>query len=100
MSSFDSLDFSQLYGAGERLLITTDDWFSAADGQKYRSAWGTCRVLRAKDILGFDPKQSTNWVMQVGTADNCLFVLGCRIHYVQLCPDRPLGTEVLCLEDA
>lgn len=97
MSGFDNLDFSQLRGAGERLLISTDDWFCAPDGQKYRAAWGLCRVLGAEDILGFSPKQSTNWVMQVGTGRDSLFILGCRIHHVQLCPDRPLGSDVLCL---
>lgn len=87
------LDFRQMQGEGEYLLIETDDWFTAPNGQKYKSVWGKCKVLDAKEILGFKPSQSTNWYLQVGSDEKAMFVAGCRIHYAHVCLEQPKGND-------
>jgi hypothetical protein len=68
---------------GDRYLVTTDNWFHAPDGQSYRAAWGRIRVLKTKDILGFDPaRPSTNWFLKVGIEKKHILIGGCQIHYL------------------
>lgn len=65
---------------GDKILVTTDNWFYAPDGAQYRAAFGTVHaVSTAEDTLGVRPNgKSTNWYMQVG----CLTIAGCQVHYV------------------
>lgn len=83
---------------GEYLLLSTSKWFYAKDGQQYKAAWGKCRVIAAVDVLGFQPKNSANWLIQVGEGEDALFLMGCQVNYVQLCQKPPLGTSVYKVE--
>jgi hypothetical protein len=79
------------------ILVQLDDHFYAKDGNAYRCLWGRVRLHKAKDVVGFDPKNSANWFLEVGSSPDTVMVMGCRIHYAQLCPDAPLGTHILKL---
>ena len=48
------------------VLITTDNWFYGPDGIQYNSVYGPVDLITAKELIGFDPKQSTNWFVAVG----------------------------------
>jgi hypothetical protein len=85
--------------SGVRMLVKTDDWFPTKNGQSYQAVWGLCRVIAAKTILGFEPRNSANWALIIGTGDDAVFVSGCRVHYAQVCEDRPMGNSVLCLDE-
>jgi hypothetical protein len=75
---------------GDRYLVTTANWFHGPDGQSYRAAWGRVRVLKTKDILGFDPlRPSTNWFMKVGIERKHVLIAGCQIHYLVRCEEKP-----------
>lgn len=64
---------------GDRVLVTTSNWFYAPNGRTYRAAFGTLRSIQtAEQTLGVQPRQpSTNWYAQVGE----LLIAGCQIHY-------------------
>lgn len=87
------LDFKQMQNQGEYLLIQTDDWWAAPDGQKYNAVWGLCRIIEAKELLGLKPSQSANWYLQVGENENAMFIAGCRIHYAHVCLKEPKGND-------
>jgi hypothetical protein len=91
------LDLKKLTGVGEYMLINTDDYFVAKDGQSYRAVWGLAKVIEAKEVLGLKPTNSANWYLQVGTDENCMFIAGCKIHYAQLCLNKPIGANTLVL---
>lgn len=65
---------------GTKLLITTDNWFFAPDGQNYRAVYGTVRgVFSDTETLGIKTNaKSTNWYVQIGK----MCIAGCQIHYV------------------
>ncbi len=67
---------------GKKVLITTDAWFYAPDGECYKAAHGTLvAVLNDQETLGIRSNaRSTNWYVQVGN----LLVAGCQIHYAIL----------------
>lgn len=92
-----NFDLTKVLTEGEHLLVTFNNWMYAKDGQQYKSAWGKCRMLRSKDVFNFDPKNSTNWFMQIGENEDTIWVMGCQIHYVQLCESKPVGTHTLML---
>lgn len=71
------------------ILITTDNWFRGPDGLEYRVVYGPVDIITAKALLGFDPKQSTNWFAAVGEPGKQLIIMGCRIHYACMCPEKP-----------
>lgn len=68
---------------GDKVLVTTDNWFFAPDGETYRAVWGTVRrCATAEATLGIRPNgRSTNWYLEVGN----MVVAGCQIHYVVRC---------------
>ncbi len=72
---------------GEKVLITTSNWFYAPDGKLYRAVWGTLRsVNEAGKTLGFIPNRAhANWFLQVGE----LTVMGCQVMYVLRCHEKP-----------
>ena len=72
------------------LIITTDEWFCGPDGVLYKAVYGPVDIITAKALLGFDPKNSTNWFVAVGTPGNQLILMGCRIHYAMMCPVKPV----------
>lgn len=93
-------DFSLLKSEGEYLLVNTDDWFFAPDGQQYKAVWGRARIFEAKEMFGFRPTGDANWYLQVGSEDcvSPIFIAGCRIHYAFVCPNPPKGKEIYILD--
>jgi len=72
-----------------KMLITTDDWFYAPDGLKYKSVWGEVVILE-DTLLGIKTnRNSTNWYAQVGSEDRGMIVAGCQIHYAVKCNGKP-----------
>lgn len=67
---------------GKNILITTDDWFVAPDGQLYKAVFGKLvGIYNDKETLGIETNtKSTNWYVVVGK----MFISGCQIHYVML----------------
>lgn len=64
---------------GTKMLVTTDHWFFAPDGNNYRAVFGTVKGIRKDDeTLGIKTnKGSTNWYLEIGN----MFIAGCQIHY-------------------
>lgn len=76
---------------GQRYLVTTDNWFTAPDGQQYKAVWGTCYVKNITEVFGFTPtRPSTNWYMEVGVEGKEMILAGCQIHYSVRCEDKPV----------
>ena len=92
------IDFSTFEKEGAYLLITTDNWFYAADQKQYKGVWGKCFLRKTKDVFGFDPKNSTNWFVQVGEGGGAVMIMGCQIHYIQVCDTKPNIQNVLNIE--
>lgn len=65
--------------AGQKALITTDNWFFAPDGNSYRAVFGTVKAVRtAEESLGVKPNaKSTNWYVEIGN----MTIAGCQVHY-------------------
>lgn len=65
--------------AGQKALVTLDNWFFAPDGRQYRAVFGTVRAVRtAEDSLGVKPNgRSTNWYLEIGN----MTIAGCQVHY-------------------
>jgi hypothetical protein len=62
-------------------LITTNDWFYAPDGRKYKAAWGNTEIL-TDEVLGVKTnRNSTNWYAKVGSDDKHIIIAGCQINY-------------------
>lgn len=77
-----------------KYLITTDSWFYGHDGKKYRSVYGTVKVLK-DSFLGIDTnRNSTNWYIQVGNEYSHLIIAGCQIHYAQKLGNAPFSGRV------
>lgn len=72
-----------------KYLITTDNWFTAPDGNDYKAAWGNVQVL-GDDMLGLKTNsRSTNWFAKLGSEENHIIIAGCQIHYAVKCNDKP-----------
>lgn len=67
------------FSVGDKVLVTTDAWFMAPDGDQYRAAWGTVKGIHSDEkALGVRTNaRSTNWYAEVGN----LLIAGCQIHY-------------------
>ena len=65
---------------GEKVLVTTDNWFHAPDGLPYKAVFGTVKgVFDSVESLGIQTnRNATNWYMEVGN----MTIAGCQIHYV------------------
>jgi hypothetical protein len=65
---------------GDRMLITTDEFFTAPDGLQYKSVVGTVKAIHdAENVLGIKTNEkSTNWYIEIGN----MIVAGCQVHYV------------------
>lgn len=74
---------------GMLALVTTDEWFFAPDGQEYRGAFGPCHIVKAEDLMGFRPKNSADWFLQVGYGDKAVLLAGCRVHYAAMATAMP-----------
>lgn len=76
---------------GLKYLVTTDNWFTAPDGEQYRAVWGTCKVKSIIDVFGFSPSRpSTNWYLEIGEEGKEAIVAGCQIQYAVRCEERPV----------
>lgn len=76
-------------------LITTDAWFYAPDGLKYKAVWGNVEILE-DSILGVKTnRNSSNWYAFVGSKENGMIVAGCQIHYAVKCKNKPNSEKVM-----
>ena len=64
---------------GNKVLITTDNWFLAPDGEEYRAVFGILKgAYLTEKTFGIRPNgRSTNWYIEVGNVT----LAGCQIHY-------------------
>ena len=64
---------------GDKLLITTDNWFYAPDGRLYRAVFGELKAIHSdSETLGIKTNaRSTNWYVSIGN----VVIAGCQIHY-------------------
>lgn len=77
-----------------KYLITTDSWFYAPDGKKYRAAWGSIQTIE-DNVLGIKTnRNSTNWYMQIGSDEKAAIVAGCQIHYAVRCDKKPNTNKI------
>lgn len=76
-------------------LVTTDNWFYAPDGLKYRAVWGEVVVLDDDTTLGIKTnKGSSNWYVFVGNQERGMLVAGCQLHYAVKCSNPPNTQKV------
>lgn len=77
-----------------RHLITTDAWFYAPDGKKYRAVYGDVEIV--EDIfLGIKTNRgSTNWYAKVGNDNEYVIIAGCQIHYAVRTDSPPNSSEI------
>jgi len=69
--------------AGQKYLVTCDNWFVAPNGETYQSAWGTAKILTTEQCFNFKPaRPSTNWFLRIGNDEKHIIIAGCQIHYV------------------
>lgn len=72
-----------------KYLITTDNWFYAPDGRKYKAAWGEVQIVE-DTVLGIKTnRNSTNWYAKVGNGYKHILIAGCQIHYAVRCKEKP-----------
>jgi len=64
---------------GKKVLLTTNDWFRAPDGNSYKAVYGTIKaVLSDNEFLGIKTnRHSTNWYVEIGN----MTVAGCQVFY-------------------
>lgn len=76
---------------GKKMLLTTNAWFYAPNGNSYRAVWGTVSgIIQDKDGLGFGVNRShANWTIQIGR----MTIAGCQVLYAIEC-DNPNFGEV------
>lgn len=79
---------------GDKVLVTTDNWFWAPDGESYRAVYGTVvGVFNDESVLGIKTNaRSTNWYAQIGN----MTIAGCQIHYAiktDACSSKPPTME-------
>ena len=75
-------------------LITTDNWFYAPDGLKYRAAWGNVQIKSDETLGLITNKNSTNWYAIVGDNNKEIVIAGCQIHYAVKCRNKPNTNKV------
>jgi len=99
MSAFNDPAPSPLLQPGTLALVMSDDYFLSPDGRQLRCVFGPVTVLRAKDWLGFEPKNSANWFVQVGQGERAVIIAGCRVHYALPGVTAPPSAEVYDARD-
>lgn len=72
---------------GSKVLITTQNWFTAPDGSDYKAVWGTLKAVHTSEVtLGFTPSRAnTNWFIEVGN----MVIAGCQVLYILQCEYEP-----------
>lgn len=83
---------------GDKVLVTTDGWFFAPDGEQYRAVFGTVRGIHSsEEVLGIRTNaRSTNWYAEIGNT----LLAGCQIHYCVKTDKASFTPPVAELEDA
>jgi hypothetical protein len=77
-----------------KYLVTTDSWFYAPDGLKYRSVWGDIKIIEDSSLGLKTNRNSTNWYAYVGSKEKGVIVAGCQIHYAVKCDKTPNTNNV------
>lgn len=74
---------------GQKVLLTTYNWFIAPDGKQYMAAYGTVKaVLDSAEALGVRTNaRSTNWYVELGN----MTIAGCQIFYAVRTDNCELG---------
>jgi len=72
-----------------KYLITTDKWFYAPNGHKYRSVWGEVKIIEDTSLNIKTNRNSSNWFAFVGNEERGMIVAGCQIHYAIRCEIKP-----------
>ena len=64
---------------GSNCLVTTNNWFSAPDGEQYTAVYGEIKgIIYDYELLGIKTnRHSTNWYLQIGN----MTIAGCQIYY-------------------
>lgn len=78
---------------GQMVVATCEGWFYDGNGNQYRSIYGKLESIVKIDenTLGFTPNRpNVNWVYKIGD----VFIHGCQIKYIILCPKRPTFGEL------
>ena len=65
---------------GDKILVTTEGWFFAPDGESYKAVYGTLKnLINTEDVLGIKSDKTTaKWALKIGE----MIVAGCQIHYM------------------
>lgn len=81
---------------GDKILVTTDQFFFAPDGAQYRAVWGSLVAIESDEsTLGIKTNsKSTNWYVQIGS----MLIAGCQVHYAVKCDDCDTHREEYDLE--
>lgn len=61
------------------------NWFAFIDGNSYMGVCGTVSIVRAVDLVGFEPQGTeSNWVARVASDDGetVVTILGCQVRAV------------------
>lgn len=68
------------YLLGQKVLVTTNNYFFAPNGRQYKALFGTLRsICDDKDSLGISTnRNSTNWYVEVGN----MIIAGCQVFYM------------------
>lgn len=80
--------------AGEKYLVTTDEWFIAPDGETYRSAWGEVEVIEDSFLKIKTNSRSANWFLKVGSEKNHVIIAGCQVHYAVKSNNKPQNKDI------
>lgn len=77
---------------GQKVLVTTSNWFYAPDGKQYRAVWGTLKgIHEAGKSLGFIPNRAhANWFVEVGD----IIIMGCQVMYLIKSEQKPVTDYV------
>jgi hypothetical protein len=76
---------------GDKVLVTTNNWFYAPNGTQCHAVWGTVKSIPDAEIFwGLKTnRNSTNWYLEIGD----MIIAGCQIYYI-IKTDRPNFGEV------
>lgn len=68
-----------MINVGDKVLVTTEGWFFAPDGEMYRAVFGTVKGIHSSEsALGVKTNaRSTNWYAEIGN----MMIAGCQIYY-------------------
>lgn len=78
---------AELKFLNKKVLITTNQWFLAPDGNSYQAVWGTFKgVHEDQKVFGFRVNRShANWYLEIGD----MVIAGCQVLYLIECPKKP-----------